>query len=438
MDRGTIIKRSLLVASFALLGAYGCERPNPYKLEGDTSAHEDCPPTNNNGQGNNGQGANTGQGGEGAGTQGNMTELDAREVDYSEALRVASIKLVGNLPTVDQIYDLSEEPEATRADKYAELVDQMLDDPRFTVRMLNYWREVFKMFGEGVPIDIDGTITDVPSRETATVFAARMVVEGRPWTDLLLASSDTCPTFDETTGTFVPGECGNGITPAGVLTDPGIHSLFWGNLAFRRQRFIHETFLCRNANAPGGAEPTNDPSDVGPCGEESPPPNFNSPWPMTSISGECSGGPVDFHEYNATVVCANCHSTWNHRAPLLANFDRLGQYMATPQVLVPVEGSPFAVRTDWIPDGESTAWKFGMPAADLKELGEVMAADPEVVACGVKRMWNYAMSRGDIVDNEAPVPDSVIADHVVSFEANNYNMRAVLRDILLSDDFVRF
>jgi hypothetical protein len=440
MDRRTLLQRGLLAASVALVGAYGCERSNPYKLAGDTSAHDDCPPVTPVGQGNNGQGANTGQGGSGAGPQADPSELDERDLDYSEALRVASLKLVGNLPTLDQIYELADTADDAKAAKYAELVDAMFEDDRFEVRMINYWREVFKMYGAGLPIDDDNDAgtppVAVPSRDFATVFAARMVVEGRPWTDLLTATADTCPTYDGVS--FVSGDCNNGITPAGILTDPGIQSLFWGNLAFRRQRFIHETFLCRNANAPGGAEPTEQPSEIGPCGEGAPPPNYNSPWPMSSISGECSSGPVDFHEYNTTVVCANCHATWNHRAPLLANFDRFGQYMSSPQVLVPVEGSPFAVRTDWLPDSESTAWKFGMPAADLAELGQVMASDPEVIACGVKRMWNYAMSRGDIVDNETPVPDRVVETFVAGFEANDYNMRAVLRDILLSDDFVRF
>jgi hypothetical protein len=79
-----------------------------------------------------------------------------------------------------------------------------------------------------------------------------------------------------------------------------------------------------------------------------------------------------------------------------------------------------------------------MEAADLTELGQVMASDPEVLSCGVKRMWNYAMSRGDIVDNETPVPNSVIEDLATDFDANNHNMRQVLKDILVSDDFVRF
>jgi hypothetical protein len=443
MDRSTIIKRGVLAASVLALTAYGCERPNPYKLSGDTSAHEDCPPINpSGGQGANGQGAAPGTGGAGGTIGPQSDELDERELDYSEALRVASLKLVGTLPTLDQVYAMADEPEETKPDLYSTMLDDMMNDPRFDVLMIEYWRAVFKQFGDGIPIDDDDDdmtpALAVPSREFAPVFAARMVVEGRPWTDLLTASTDNCPTYDDITGTFVSGDCTNITAPVGVLSDPGTQSLYYGNLAFRRNRHVHEVFLCRSGNAPGGAEPTDTPSDVGPCGQGAPPDNYNSPWPMDSISGECSSAPVDFHEYNATTVCANCHSTWNHRAPLLANFDAFGMDQGTPQVLVPVEGAPLAVREDWLPVGEPTAWKFGMPAASLAELGTVMAGDPAVIECGVKRMWNYAMSRGDIVDRETPVPGTVVAPFIGDFETSNYNMRQVLKDIMVSDDFVRF
>ena len=360
-------------------------------------------------------------------------ELDKRVVDYSEALRTAALKLVGNLPTIDEVYEIADAPDEDKADKFAEMVDAMLDDPRFTVRMIEYWRNVFKMYGDNV--QIDGM--PAPTRETAPVFAAQLFVEGRSFKEMLTAGFGTCPTYDYDMGVFTPGDCGNTTIVAGVLTDPGVHSLYWGNLAFRRNRFFHETFLCRNANASGGAEPSATPSMVGGCGDEAPS-NYTSPWAMSSIAGECNGGQVDFHEYNTTVVCANCHATWNHRAPLFADFDQFGIDQLTPSVLVPVDGSPFAVRDDWLPPGEGTAWKFGMPANNLAELGQVMAEDPEVQNCAVKRIYNYAMSRGDIVINETAVPDSVVEPFAEHFAANNFNMKSTLREILLSEDFVSF
>ena len=69
---------------------------------------------------------------------------------------------------------------------------------------------------------------------------------------------------------------------------------------------------------------------------------------------------------------------------------------------------------------------------------QVMANDPEVLSCAVKRVWNYAMSRGDIVDNETPVPESVVAEYVDHFKNQNLDVKSTLRAILLSEDFVSF
>jgi hypothetical protein len=53
-------------------------------------------------------------------------------------------------------------------------------------------------------------------------------------------------------------------------------------------------------------------------------------------------------------------------------------------------------------------------------------------------VWNFAMSRGDIVNDAANVPTEVIADLVASFKASNGNLRATMREVFLHPDFVRF
>jgi hypothetical protein len=71
-------------------------------------------------------------------------------------------------------------------------------------------------------------------------------------------------------------------------------------------------------------------------------------------------------------------------------------------------------------------------------MGQRMAVDDEVQACGVARVWNFAMSRGDIVNDAANVPTEVIADLVTGFKASNGNLRATMREVFLHPDFVRF
>lgn len=439
--RGSL--RALLGAGlFAALATGACTKNDPNELLGGTGTCTDTTTTTSGNASSSSSGSTTsttttsatttvtttsgvggagtggaGTGGAGGGAGGDKptgTVLDKRVVDYNEALRTASFKLVGNAPTLQQMLDLKGAAQKDQA--YAALVDQMLMDTRFAARMIAFWQNTMRMGGAA-----SGT---KPSRDTAPTFAARIVFEGRPYTDLFTATQHTCPTFDGKV--FVDGECPNGPITAGVLTDPGAQSQYFGNLAFRRNRFYQETFACRKQPAELSATPI-------PMGAGS----YTSPWPFQSIAGTDNGGRIDFHDVSS-AICANCHSTANHRAPLFANYDADGRYQATIQVEVPVAGLPLAVMTDWLPAGEGTAWKIGVPAADIGQLGAAMAADEEVLSCAVKRMWNYAMSKGDIVIDAADVPDSVIAPFFTDFKAHNYDLREVLRSMLVSPDFVRF
>jgi len=145
--------------------------------------------------------------------------------------------------------------------------------------------------------------------------------------------------------------------------------------------------------------------------------------------------------------------------------------MLTPQgeysVFVPVTGSPRAKMSDWLctapscPNGgnNTTAWKKTMkvdgvevpaPAANLSELGQQMAKDDEVIECTVKRVWNYAMGRADITEiggrSWVSLPDRkdksaellTMSKLITQFKSNGYNLKKVLRAVLLSDDFTRF
>ncbi|MBM4358055.1 MAG: hypothetical protein FJ096_08080 [Deltaproteobacteria bacterium] len=498
MDKGIVIKRGvMLAAASALVAAYGCERPNPYKLSGDTSAvFEDCP-TPSTGSGNNvnptgtttvattggtnpttggsttattGAGQpmpTTGSGSEPQEPQVEKTELDDRVLDYSEALRTASLLVVGDGPTLAQIYELGDLPPAQQKAKYEELIDKMLADPRFATTLVDFFKYTFKMGGAS-------TTAGEPNRDTAPTFAARVVYEEKDWRKILTEPSNTCPTFNPATKTFADGNCMNlpaGMMHSGILTDPGVHSLFYGNLAFRRNRFFHETFLCRSGNEQAGGEPTDAPPQEAPCSGQDKIPGYQNKWPVNEIAGACNNpGGVNFHDYNTGNICANCHATWNHRSPLFAQFDSKGMWQNITageySVFVPVQGSPKAKMKDWLcigdancPAGVTTAWKKSMKvngveqpanAANLTELGDMMSKDDEVIECAVERVWNYAMGRADITeiggrswvslpDRKDPNADLVTMSKLVNeFKSSNYNLKKVLRATLVSDDFVRF
>ena len=159
---------------------------------------------------------------------------------------------------------------------------------------------------------------------------------------------------------------------------------------------------------------------------------------LPTAVGEANGDRIDFLD-TESVVCANCHGTMNHQAPLFAYFDEDGNYNDSMQVLLPSDGSPTVQMSDYLPEGEVTAWRLGVPTRTLPDFGRAMVADPAVQQCTVARYWNWAMGRGDIVEAVDTVPTDVVEGLIASFRGEHNNrIKPLLLQIFTSDDFVRF
>jgi len=363
-------------------------------------------------QGDDGNGSN---GSNGSGDEWDQL-LGQRVVDYNAALRIAALRLTGKIPTMAETNQVASAPDdAAKKLAYETLLRDYMNRDDFAKQMFLYFRDTFKM-GETAMLD------------TAPAFAARLAVTNGSYMDLFTAGADGCPTFDLTTGQFTPAECANNGPKAGVLTNPGVMSHYFGNFAFRRARWVQETFVCTKFPAEvvegagtnvGGASP------------------YTGVWPWESIAGKDNGGRVDFHDTSA-VICANCHSTLNHQAPLFAYYDQNGVYQTAIAVPTPLDNSPMARMTDYLPSGETTAWRLGVPAADLPAFGAAMAADPDVAECGVARMWNWALGKTDIVDTLQEVPIETIQAQVDGFKANGYKVKDLIFTVFTSDDFIKF
>lgn len=401
------MKKTWLLGLLAALGASACSSQGPTSLD---------PGSNNNSTTSGGSDTSGGT------TTGDFnqpppvpkTVLDDRVLSYSDALRTASLKLVRNLPTLQQIKDLANATDQRAM--YESQIDALLADPRFTQRMVKYWQDTMRQAG--------GANNGKPSRNTAPVFAARVTVEGRPYTDLFTATTNTCPTYDGATNVFTDGNCDNGVaTHAGVLTNPGVMMQFFSNMAFRRVRWVQEIFACTKFPAEYAAQTT----QVNGA-------DYTNPWPFAALATS----PINFQD-TSSVVCANCHSTINRIAPLFANFNADGQWMDTSQVITPTVPDPLTTEmSHWLNAGETLAWRKGAEVKDLPGLGQAMAQDPDVAECAVARMYNFAMSKEDIVSDLATVPVEVIQPFIDEFNGNGMNLKETLRAILVSDDFVKF
>ena len=352
--------------------------------------------------------------------------LDARKADYGEALRTASLKLRDKLPSMDEIKTIEAAPDdAGKKVAYEKLVDDMIASPEFTLAMVKFWKDTFRT-GQVGAVQMGAA-----NRDTAATFAAQVVVESRNYSELFTQTANTCPTYDPVAKTFTPATCAAGpvATPtAGLLTDPGLMSQYFANMAFRRVRFIQETFACSKFPAEYSATPK-------PLGNGT----FTGAFPYESITGKVNTptAKIDFQDTSA-VICANCHVNLNRLAPMFTNFDDKGFLQAASQVEVPIPGAPKAARIDYLPAAEGYAWRAGKPVTDIPTLGAAIAADPDVGRCAVNRVWNYAMSRGDIVNDLATIPNAVTDGFTKDFAANGGKLKETIRGIFKSEDFVKF
>ena len=371
--------------------------------------------------GSDGNDLGEGNGGSGDSSTSDVEQLDewdqallTRDVDFNAALRSAALKLTGNLPSLAEIEAVAGGvDEAAQKAQFEATVADYIERPEFSRQMFYWWRDVFRTGGNG-------------NLEQAAAFAARISVEDTSMTELFTATNGTCTSIDRGSNTFDANDCNNGVPQhSGVLTHPAVMSHFFGNMAFRRVRWVQETFDCLAFPAEIGEA-----QDVGGVAP------YNGIWPFESISGEETGR-VDFLDVQG-VICADCHQSMNHIAPLFANFDEDGNWSDNISVPLPTDGAPTAELRDWLPAGETTAWRFGVEAADLPALGQILASDERVAECTVARVWNWALSKGDIVDALETVPSDVISTQVDAYTSGGQRMKSLIFDVFTSEDFYTY
>jgi hypothetical protein len=98
----------------------------------------------------------------------------------------------------------------------------------------------------------------------------------------------------------------------------------------------------------------------------------------------------------------------------LENFDAIGKYRSTDQ------GKTIDVS------GALDSTTFNGPV----ELGQALAAQPQVADCLVQNMYRYATGHVE-GDSEQPVLDSL----KTTFRSGGYHLRDLMRDIVSSDGF---
>ena len=183
---------------------------------------------------------------------------------------------------------------------------------------------------------------------------------------------------------------------AGLLTTAGFLSLYANQeegSPTQRGKFIREIILCQTIPLP--------PPDV----------STVLPDPPAGVI-YTKRQRLSMHESQPS--CAGCHRLMDPLGLPLENFDAIGKYRSTDQ------GQPIDASGDL--DGS----KFNGPV----ELGQVLAARPEVADCLVRNMYRYGTGHVDAA-SERPVLDALKS----TFRTGGYHVRDLMRDIVASDGF---
>lgn len=326
----------------------------------------------------------------------------------------ASMALRGTRPSVAEYDAVSEDPEAFEA-----LVDGYLDQPAFTSMVRQHFTEWLELdqapdvYPAGFPAvgalegmsthALNTSIIQAPGR-----LAEHIVTHDRPWSEIVTAEYTLA---DEVVATVwgLPYDLGSGgwqVTDyaderprAGVLSDGWVFTRMpstENNRHRERASLIANALICHDY--PG--RPVRIPPEI-------------------DLTDEATiANAIEDNE-----ICVGCHQTLD---PLAAAFAvhyalRLPEYEISYPL---VQYTPEEAQ-----DYEDPAW-YGVPIADLRDLGQAIAEDPRFSSCAVRRFYSELMH----VPAE-DVPQLAVARYLPVFVDSGLNVRALVRAIVLSPEF---
>ena len=179
-------------------------------------------------------------------------------------------------------------------------------------------------------------------------------VENRPYIDLFTATSGTCPTFDRRRGTFTAG----GVReqrrrrPACSPT-PACMTHFFGNLAFRRVRWVQETFAARSSR-PRSRRRRRDVGGASP---------YTGVWPFDQHRRHGERRPRQLPRHVVGHLRELPLDDEPHRAAVRELRRERRRTSRRSRCRRRSTARRSRRCTDYLPAGETTAWRFGVPAA---------------------------------------------------------------------------
>jgi hypothetical protein len=185
----------------------------------------------------------------------------------------------------------------------------------------------------------------------------------------------------------------------GMLTRISLLSLYshpGRSSATLRGKAIRELLLCQNVPPP--------------------PPNVNFSLVQDTSNAQFRTARARLAKHSEDAMCASCHKVTDPLGLALENFDSSGEFRIS-------ENGALIDASGFLGDRSFT---------DATGLGQAMHDDPQSAVCLVQRSYDYATGRAT-----ARAERPFLRDLTAGFIADGYRYPALLRRIVLSDQFYR-
>lgn len=381
--------------------------------------------------------------------------------EYVQGLRKAKTLLL-DLPALTNA-----ELQIDSASSYRTVIQNYLDDPRSTRRIIQFYQQLLQLEGSRTVTNFENTALNIVIDDDEPASLAGYLFQNElDFREILTANY--CVNKIEN-GLTLKSDCVSrgrrvlnsdnlinpstyGSTPvpmdmrAGAISTQAFLSRFAGALNFRRPAAAREYFLCRNY----------------PDSEE------NEGW--TEANGQLH--PFYYTPDDGDQDCQSCHQTLNKVRGFFTGFGPLGEIQMgqTAARVDTGQASPVAARTINtvetatlnLPDYQSLYGKSPMLAFEevltsyhgqeittydanlavttsplypkLSEYGRILSESPAFAECTAQRFYNLAMGINQNINNR--LPDGVRQHLINQLENNNYNLKVLLMEILSSTDFL--
>lgn len=311
--------------------------------------------------------------------------------DYSKALRVASLKLMGQDPTIEELSQVLQGKNA-----YERIVRSYIESPNFLNQMKKYFQGVFEMTGTSNGINYD----------EPTNLALHLIKTNGDFRDILRSTSCYDNNLTEIPCSAFASSAEAKDQAAGAITTRAFLQKWSAAFNFRRVAKTFKIFACKEY------------PDVDDPGLE-----------MDQVSDKVKG----FNCTTCQPACYSCHRNMNPRAALFYKFDVNGVFNLNPNSSEVTKTDTGAASTlaDILKDGAAPVY-HGKSLSKLRDYALYLSKSRHFKNCTAQRFSNFMLGTSEV--NTLPGAFQSVRDRL---SWNGFKIKDFVFDLVTHPEFIK-